>query len=165
MNKLAEILPTDNIVVLDQASSKKRVFEQASLLLESRLKIARSKIFNALFSREKLGSTGLGNGIAIPHGRVDGIKRAHASFFSLIKPIPFDANDGEPVDLLIFLLVPLNSNDEHLKTLSEIANMLSSEDFVCLLRKTSSPAEMHEIICSWKLSLPEARLKDNAQGK
>ena len=165
MNKLAEILPTDNIVVLDQASSKKRVFEQASLLLESRSKIARSKIFNALFSREKLGSTGLGNGIAIPHGRVDGIKRAHALFFSLTKPIPFDANDGEPVDLLIFLLVPLNSNDEHLKTLSEIANMFSSEDFVCLLRKTSSPPEMHEIICSWELSLPEVRLKDNAQGK
>ena len=69
------------------------------------------------------------------------------------------------MDLLIFLLVPLNSNDEHLKTLSEIANMLSSEDFVRLLRKTSSPSEMHEIICSWEPSLPEVRLKDNAQGK
>ena len=97
MNKLSSILRVDQVLIGAKASSKKRVFEQASLLLESKSGIARSKIFNSLFSREKLGSTGLGNGVAIPHGRIEGLKEAFSIVFYLDEHISFDANDGKLV--------------------------------------------------------------------
>ena len=120
MNRLAQILPKENVRISLKATSKKRVFEQASLIFESRCKIARSKIFNSLFSREKLGSTGLGNGIAIPHGRLEGLKKSVAVVLSLDVPIPFDAIDEKAVDLLIFLLVPTSSSKVHLEILAEV---------------------------------------------
>jgi len=149
MNRLAQILPKENIRISLKATSKKRVFEQASLIFESRCNIARSKIFNSLFSREKLGSTGLGNGIAIPHGRLEGLKRSVAVVLSLDVPIPFDASDGKAVDLLIFLLVPTNSSKDHLETLAEVANMLSDGKFIDELRYSTSTDQLYEAICSW----------------
>ena len=149
MNRLAQILPKENIRISLKATSKKRVFEQASLIFESRCNIARSKIFNSLFSREKLGSTGLGNGIAIPHGRLEGLKRSVAVVLSLDVPIPFDASDGKAVDLLIFLLVPTNSSKDHLEILAEVANMLSDNKFIDELRYSTSTDQLYEGICSW----------------
>ena len=149
MNRLAQILPKENIRISLKATSKKRVFEQASLLFESRCNIARSKIFNSLFSREKLGSTGLGNGIAIPHGRLEGLKKSVAVVLCLDVPIPFDASDGKAVDLLIFLLVPTNSSKDHLEILAEVANMLSDNKFIDELRHSTSTDQLYEGICSW----------------
>ena len=149
MNRLAQILPKENIRTSLKATSKKRVFEQASLIFELRCNIARSKIFNSLFSREKLGSTGLGNGIAIPHGRLEGLKKSIAVVLCLDVPIPFDASDGKAVDLLIFLLVPTNSSKDHLEILAEVANMLSDNKFVDELRYSTSPDQLYEGICSW----------------
>ena len=149
MNRLAQILPKENVMISVRASSKKRVFEQASLLLEARCKLARSKIFNALFSREKLGSTGLGNGIAIPHGRLEGLKKSTAVVLCLTEPIPFDASDGKAVDLLIFLLVPTHASKDHLETLAEVANMLSDSKFINELRHSETVEHLHNGICSW----------------
>ena len=149
MNRLAQILPKENIRISLKATSKKRVFEQASLIFESQCNIARSKIFNSLFSREKLGSTGLGNGIAIPHGRLEGLKKSEAVVLCLDVPIPFDAIDGKAVDLLIFLLVPTSSSKDHLEILAEVANMLSDNKFIDELRHSTSADQLYEGICSW----------------
>ncbi len=106
MNHLSRLLPASNVLIDFTASSKKRVFEQAGLIFENNQAIARAKVFDSLFARERLGSTGLGQGVAIPHGRIKGLKEAVAAFVRVAEPIPFDAPDGQPVGLIIFLLVP-----------------------------------------------------------
>lgn len=112
-----------------EAGSKKRVFEQAGILFESRLGVARSVIFDSLFAREKLGSTGLGQGVAIPHGRIKGLKQAVGAFLRLSAPVPFDSPDGRPVDLLFVLLVPEQATEQHLQILSELAQRFSDRAF------------------------------------
>ena len=129
MNQIAKILPESNIVIDLDVGSKKRVFEQAGLLFENNQGISRATVFDALFAREKLGSTGLGQGIAIPHGRIKGLKEAMGALFRLAAPVPFDAPDGEPVNLLFILLVPEAATEKHLQLLSELAQMFSSKVF------------------------------------
>ena len=106
MNRLAAILPTSGVLVGVDATSKKRVFEHAGLLFENQHAIARAMVTDNLFARERLGSTGLGHGVAIPHGRIKGLKNPLAAVLRVQQPIGFDAPDDEPVALLIFLLVP-----------------------------------------------------------
>ena len=129
MNLIAKLLPTANVVVGLEASSKKRAFEQAGLLFENNHGIARSTVFDSLFAREKLGSTGLGQGIAIPHGRIKTLKDALGAFIRLAEPVPFDAPDGKPVSMLFVLLVPEQANEHHLQLLSELAQMFSDRAF------------------------------------
>ena len=104
MNPLNNLLSADQVMLNLDASSKKRVFEQAGILFEGRLGLARSIIFDSLFAREKLGSTGLGQGVAIPHGRIKGLKQAAGAFLRLATPVPFDSPDGRPVYQLFVLL-------------------------------------------------------------
>ncbi len=125
MSQISQLLPIENIVLDLEASSKKRVFEHAGLVFENNHGIARSAVFDSLFAREKLGSTGLGRGIAIPHGRIKGLKGACGTFFRLATPIPFDSPDGEPVSLLFVLLVPEQATEQHLQILSELAERFS----------------------------------------
>ena len=106
MNRLATILPVSNVMVDVEATSKKRAFEQAGVLFENLHSIARATVSDNLFARERLGSTGLGHGVAIPHGRIKGLKNPLAAVLRVQQPIAFDAPDDEPVSLLIFLLVP-----------------------------------------------------------
>lgn len=126
MTLIAKLLPVSNICLGLDASSKKRVFEQAGLLFENNQGIARSQVFDSLFAREKLGSTGLGQGVAIPHGRIKGLKEARGAFLRLATPVPFDSPDGKPVSLLFVLLVPEQATDLHLQVLSELAQLFSS---------------------------------------
>lgn len=125
MSQISHLLPQENIVLDLEVSSKKRVFEHAGLVFENNQGIARSAVFDSLFSREKLGSTGLGRGIAIPHGRIKGLKEACGAFIRLTTPIPFDSPDGEPVSLLFVLLVPEQATEQHLQILSELAERFS----------------------------------------
>lgn len=125
MNQIATLLPIENIAIELDASSKKRVFEQAGLLFEKNQGIARSTVFDSLFAREKLGSTGLGQGIAIPHGRIKGLKEATGAFLRLAVPVAFDSPDGKPVSLLFVLLVPEQATEQHLQILSELAQRFS----------------------------------------
>jgi PTS system nitrogen regulatory IIA component len=152
MNQIAKILPADNVVVDLEASSKKRVFEQAGLLFENRHGIARATVYDALFDREKLGSTGLGQGIAIPHGRIKGQKDALGAFFRLATPVPFDAPDGQPVKLMFVLLVPVAATERHLQLLSELAQMFSDKNFRESLIAAPDAATMHQAFMQWHAS-------------
>ena len=121
----SHILPPSQVLAQVDVTSKKRAFEEAGLLFENLHGLSRALVTDSLFSRERLGSTGLGHGVAIPHGRIKGLKAPMAAVFQLAQPIGFDAPDDQPVKLLIFLLVPEAATQKHLEILSEIAEMLS----------------------------------------
>lgn len=149
MNRLSRLLAPTNVVVDLSVTSKKRLFEQVGLLFENNQGIERSKVFDSLFARERLGSTGLGEGVAIPHGRIKGLKEAVAAVVRLAEPLAFDAPDSKPVRLLIFLLVPEHATDEHLELLSELAELLSDESVRQALASADDPAEIHRILSNW----------------
>ncbi len=150
MNRLAAILPALNVLIDVDATSKKRAFEVAGLLFENSQVIARSTVTDNLFARERLGSTGLGHGVAIPHGRIKGLKSPLAAVLRLGQPIPFDAPDDEPVALMIFLLVPEAATQRHLEILSEIAEMLSDRALRERLKTVTDPAVVHQLITDWE---------------
>lgn len=149
MNLIAKLLPPANVVVGLEASSKKRAFEQAGLLFENNHGIGRSTVFDSLFAREKLGSTGLGQGIAIPHGRIKGLKDALGAFIRLAEPVPFDAPDGRPVTMLFVLLVPEQANEHHLQLLSELAQMFSDRAFREQLMGAPDSLAVHGLFAGW----------------
>ncbi|GEC95556.1 MAG: hypothetical protein RLZZ220_2292 [Pseudomonadota bacterium] len=149
MNLIAKLLPPANVVVGLEASSKKRAFEQAGLLFENNHGIGRSTVFDSLFAREKLGSTGLGQGIAIPHGRIKGLKDALGAFIRLAEPVPFDAPDGRPVTMLFVLLVPEQANEHHLQLLSELAQMFSDRAFREQLMSAPDSLAVHGLFAGW----------------
>ncbi len=149
MNRLAAILPANHVLVDVDAASKKRVFEQAGLLFENEHQLARTLVADSLFARERLASTGLGHGVAIPHGRIKGLKNPLAAVMRLRQPIAFEAPDEEPVGLLIFLLVPEAATQRHLEILSEIAEMLSDKGLRDRLKQALDPAVIHETITQW----------------
>lgn len=150
MNRLAAILPPSNVLIDVDATSKKRAFEQAGLLFENLHAVARSTVTDNLFARERLGSTGLGHGVAIPHGRVKGLKNPLAAVVRVLQPIPFDAPDDEPVKLLIFLLVPEAATQRHLEILSEIAELLSDRELRERLKAEADTAALHKLIADWE---------------
>lgn len=157
MNLIANLLPLANVVVDLEVSSKKRVFEQAGLLFENNAGISRSDVFESLFSREKLGCTGLGQGIAIPHGRIKGMRDAQGAFLRLKTPIAFDAPDGKPVNLIFVLLVPERATDLHLQILSELAQMFSDKELRRKLTQTPDAPAIHELITQWEPHAPSQR--------
>ncbi len=150
MNRLASILPSAQVLVGVDATSKKRAFEEAGLLFEGLHGLSRALITDSLFARERLGSTGLGHGVAIPHGRIKGLKSPMAAVFQLTQPIGFDAPDEQPVSLLIFLLVPEAATQQHLEVLSEIAELLSNSQLREALKSTQDAQELHTIIATWQ---------------
>jgi len=150
MNQITKLLPPENVVVDLDASSKKRVFEQVGLLFENNQGIGRSQVYDALFAREKLGSTGLGQGIAIPHGRIKGLKEAKGAFLRLAAPVQFDAPDGKPVDLLFILLVPEAATEHHLQLLSELAQMFSDRAFREQLSASPDAAAIRALFQQWQ---------------
>ena len=150
MNLIAKLLPESNVLVDLDVSSKKRVFEQVGLLFENNNHIARSEVFDSLFAREKLGSTGLGQGIAIPHGRIKGLKEAIGAVVRMRQPIPFDAPDAQNVGIVFVLLVPDRATDMHLQILSELAQMFSEKPFREQLLAAPNAADLHRLITQWQ---------------
>ena len=150
MNRIAPLLSESTIVLDADASTKKRLFEQVSQLFEARTGIAQATVFESLSARERLGSTGLGQGIAIPHGRIKGIKDALGAFVRPTEPIPFDAPDGRPVSQAFVLLVPQHATEEHLQLLSELAQMFSDTGFREQLAQATSPSEVHALLSDWQ---------------
>ncbi len=149
MNLISKILLPNNVLLDTESSSKKRVFERAGLLFENNQEIARSTVFDSLFAREKLGSTGLGQGVAIPHGRISKLRDATAAFIRTSNPIPFDAPDGLPVNMIFVLLVPERATDLHLQILGELAQMFSDPDFRDKLNDCDDPAEIYKAFQDW----------------
>lgn len=150
MNRLAAILPVEQVLVGIDATSKKRAFEEAGLLFENLHGLNRALVADSLFARERLGSTGLGYGVAIPHGRIKGMKSPLAAVFLLAEPIGFDSPDEKPVNLMIFLLVPEASTQKHLEILSEIAEMLSDASLRDKLKLSRDAQELHALITHWQ---------------
>lgn len=150
MNRLASILPLAQVLVGVEATSKKRAFEEAGLLFERLHGLSRALVTDSLFSRERLGSTGLGHGVAIPHGRIKGLKTPMAAVFQLLNTIGFDAPDDRPVKLLIFLLVPEAATQKHLETLSEIAELLSDAQLREKMAGAVDAAQLHGLIAQWQ---------------
>ncbi|WP_410498550.1 PTS sugar transporter subunit IIA [Chitinibacter sp. S2-10] len=150
MSLITKILPTGNVFLDLDVGSKKRVFEQVGIVFENSHGIARSVIFDSLFAREKLGSTGLGQGVAIPHGRIKGLKEATGAFVRLSTPIPFDAPDGKPVSLIFVLLVPANATDLHLQILSELAQLFSDKQLREELNTLAEPHLVWQRIANWQ---------------
>jgi len=150
MNRLASILPPEQVLVRVDVTSKKRAFEEAGLLFENLHGLSRSLVTDSLFSRERLGSTGLGHGVAIPHGRIKGLKSPMAAIMQLANPIGFDAPDEQLVSLLIFLLVPEAATQKHLEILAEIAEMLSDASLRDKLLISESADLLHGLIAGWQ---------------
>jgi PTS system nitrogen regulatory IIA component len=150
MNRLSHILPAEHVLVGVSVTSKKRAFEEAGLLFETQQGLSRALVTDSLFSRERLGSTGLGHGVAIPHGRIKGLKVPMAAVFQLQEPIPFDAPDGQAVRLLIFLLVPEAATQKHLEILSEIAELLNEVPLREQLLSCPEAARLHHLIVDWQ---------------
>ena len=149
MNQIAKILPVENVLAALDVSSKKRVFEQAGLLFENHQGIARATVYDALFAREKLGSTGLGQGVAIPHGRIKSLKEPLGALMRLANPVPFESPDGQPVSLLFVLLVPEAATERHLQLLSELAQMFSDRTLRDSLHAAPDAGTLHEAIRQW----------------
>lgn len=146
MSLIAATLPENNVLCDLDVGSKKRLFEELGALFEKHQQIPRSKVFDSLFAREKLGSTGLGQGVAIPHGRIKGLHEATGAFVKLKTPIPFDAPDNQDVSLLFILLVPEQATDLHLQILGELAQVFSNRALREKLQASSDPAEIHRLL-------------------
>jgi PTS system nitrogen regulatory IIA component len=149
--RIADLLSYDRVACDVVVNSKKRVLELTSeLLASSSPRLTASEVFARLLGREKLGSTGLGHGVAIPHARLRDGEQALGAFLQLRQGIEFDALDEQPVDLLFALLVPEHAAEEHLETLSRLARMFSDSGFCESLRQVHSPDELLELLARWE---------------
>lgn len=147
--KLSEILTADRVVAGAALGSKKKVLEELSKLLAAGGSLSSEEVFNSLVGREKLGSTGLGHGVAIPHGRLAGVTHSIGAFMRLKHGVDYDAHDGQAVDLVFGLLVPQSATEEHLKHLAAIAEMFSNEAFCAKLRETVDDKAMFKLITQY----------------
>lgn len=148
---IADILTVERISSGVSPASKKRALEDISNLIANGAgNLAAGEIFDSLLSRERLGSTGIGHGVAIPHGRVKGIKQSTAAFMQLVDGIDYDAIDNIPVDLMFALLVPEESTNEHLQILARLAEMFSDENYCHKLREAQTAGELHDLLTQWQ---------------
>jgi PTS system nitrogen regulatory IIA component len=144
---ISDLLIPERIMCCPQIGSKKRLLESVSELLARKVpQLSRIEIFDSLISREKLGSTGLGKGVAIPHGRLSALQRPVCAFIRLEQPVEFDALDGQPVDLVFALIVPENSTDEHLQILSAIAAVFGNAAFCSRLRECGDDTCLYQLL-------------------
>ena len=149
MNQIAELLPLANIALDIDVPSKARLFEATGALFAASAGLDAGVVASSLAAREKLGSTGLGQGIAIPHGRIKGLKEARGAFLRLAQPVPFDAPDGNPVNLVFVLLVPEKATEKHLQILSELAQMFSDKALRELLTRAPDAEALYQLIAAW----------------
>lgn len=148
---ISDLLSPERIRCDVQSSSKKRLLEIISEeLARNSDEFSKREIFESLCARERLGSTGLGKGVAIPHGRVKGSRHVEASFIRLKKPVPFDAADGQPVDLLFCLAVPEDCGEDHLKLLAQVAELFSDPDLLRQLREANDSGRLMQLLSGTK---------------
>lgn len=139
MTGLDTLLSPARVMCRVDASSKKRIFELAAQqIAAAETDLVEDEVYVQLLAREKLGSTGLGSGVAVPHCRVEGCSHPIGCLITLSDAVAFDSPDGRPVDLLFVLLVPPEATQEHLELLAEIARRFSSGDYCAQLREAAS---------------------------
>ena len=149
MNLIAPLVTADTTLLDLSFSSKKKLFEHAADLFAQTRALKASDIFTSLFERERLGSTALGYGIAIPHGRIKGLKDACGAFYRLKTPLEFDAPDNLPVSLCFILLVPKDANERHLQILGELAQLFGDEAMRAQMLAAETPSALIALLESW----------------
>lgn len=148
---LDQLIAPDRVICLHDISSKKRLLEKLSLLLaQGALGLNNGDIFNRLVERERLGSTGLGHGVALPHGRIAHLDQSIGAFIKLDQPLDFDSIDGQPTDLLFALLVPEHHTEEHLQILASLAGMFSNLAFCNKLRHCDNDEDLFRLLSGWE---------------
>ena len=148
---ISDLLSPERIRCDVQSSSKKRLLEIISEeLARNSDEFSEREIFESLCARERLGSTGLGKGVAIPHGRVKNSRHVEASFLRLKKPVPFDAIDGQPVDLLFCMAVPEDCGEDHLKLLAQVAKLFSDPELLRQLREANDSGRLMQLLSGAK---------------
>jgi nitrogen PTS system EIIA component len=157
MNRLTPLLPAAHVVLDLDVGSKNRLFEQIGLLFENSRQIPRARVFDSLFDREKLGSTGLGYGVAIPHGRLKNLKDTLCAFVRTQLPVPFESPDGQPVRLVLAMLVPEHATEQHLELLSDLAQMFSDQGLREKLLAAGSVEAAHRLLTEWSPYAPAQR--------
>jgi PTS system nitrogen regulatory IIA component len=149
---ITDIIVPERVACDIDASSKKRALEKISDIIASddTSHLAAQDVVDSLIAREKLGSTGIGSGVAIPHGRLKNSDKTIAAFLQLHHGIDYDAIDDQDVDLMFALLVPEHSTDEHLQILAELAEMFSHEEIREKLRQTKDNQQICDLLTHWK---------------
>jgi PTS system nitrogen regulatory IIA component len=143
---LCDLLAPDSIIASLQATSKKHALQELATVAAERTKIDSREIFNTLLQRERLGSTGLGHGIAVPHVKLAGIKGIICLLARLEKPIEYESHDNMPVDLMFLLLAPEHASGDHLKALASISRVVREPSILDALRNASDAAALHSAL-------------------
>jgi PTS system nitrogen regulatory IIA component len=144
--EIADLLSPDAVLSHLKAASKKQVLQEMAHKAASLTRLPERRIFEILSEREKLGSTGMGQGIAIPHGRVPGIERMTGLFAQLDHPVDFDAMDDQPVDLVFLLLAPEGAGADHLKALARVSRLLRNQSMCEKLRAAPHAATLYALL-------------------
>lgn len=148
--QLEDILSPERCHCRIEGISKKRIlFKISEIVSENIDSLEAAEVFDALMAREQLGTTGLGNGIAIPHCRLAPCENIIGALITLDQPIDFDSLDNKPVDILFVLLVPREENDEHVRTLAELATLFNDEDFCYTIRHTNDSEDLYNIAITY----------------
>ncbi|MDX6751110.1 PTS IIA-like nitrogen regulatory protein PtsN [Geminicoccaceae bacterium 1502E] len=147
MIDLADLLTPERVLLELRGGSKRQVLQTLSTAASEATGVDAEQILEALQQREKLGTTGLGEGIAIPHAKIDELPALVGFFARLAKPVDFDALDDEPVDLVFLLLAPEEAGADHLKALARIARILRDPELCAALRRESDPRKVLELLC------------------
>jgi PTS system nitrogen regulatory IIA component len=143
---LAEIIDSRAVLANVKAQNKKQLLQELAQTMAGLVAMDQRIIFETLLTREKLGSTGIGQGLAIPHGKMAGLTRVYGLFAKLAQPILYDSVDGEPVDLVFVLLAPDHAGADALKALARISRLLREKDTIAKLRGTDTPEGLYAIL-------------------
>jgi nitrogen PTS system EIIA component len=156
MNLLSNLLSLPNVALDVDVRDKREALDCAARVFANNQGLSATRVFECLMAREQLGSTGLGKGVAIPHGRMRGLKRAAAAIIRVKDPIEFGSPDGQPVRLLVVLLAPDHATQQHLEILSELAQMLSEPSMREQLQTLMQPAALLATVAAWEPIRPAA---------
>jgi len=143
---LCDLLAPEDIIASLQAASKKHALQELATIAAERTGLDAREIFNTLLQRERLGSTGLGRGIAIPHVKLEGLKTILCMFARLEEPIEYESHDSEPVDLIFLLLAPEHASGDHLKALASISRVVHQPSTLDALRNAKDPASLRSAL-------------------
>jgi nitrogen PTS system EIIA component len=149
MNHIAPLITPETTLLDVTFTSKKKLFEHAAELFAKTRDLKSTEVFTSLFERERLGSTALGYGIAIPHGRIKGLSEACGAFYRLKSPLEFDAPDNQPVSLCFILLVPKDANEVHLQILGELAQLFGDEAMRERMLQAESVTDLIALLGAW----------------
>jgi len=152
LTTIASLLRPEDILLDMDVSSKGQLFSEIGLLMERDHGMRQAWVAASLSRREKVGSTGLGEGFAIPHARVKDLDRIQVAYVRLKQPIPFGSPDGNPVFELLVILVPKQAAEEHLRILADTTRMFSNRSFREQLQRCSSPQEVKRLFDAWSLA-------------